>query len=328
MPKPTISRRAFLWTAAALACSPLASGRNRQDEPAGRPRRAAGPSYSLAHLTVLGCAPPEATHIAARAGYDFVSYRIIYMGLPNEPNYDLARNPAMLRDTKTALAATGLKLHDIELARIADGVDVKSYAPALETAAELGARRVISSVWTTKRDYALDALGELCDLAAKVGLSISLEFVTWTALANLQEALGALRSVNRGNLGLLVDVLHFNRSLVKPEELDAVPREWFHFAHICDAPKEIPSTAEGLIHTAREARLDPGEGAIDIAAIVNRMPEIPYSLEIPNLERVKELGYAEHARRCLEHAKGYFAAHPRTIHSARIPAAVSCLRTA
>jgi sugar phosphate isomerase/epimerase len=102
----------------------------------------------------------------------------------------------------------------------------------------------------------------------------------------------------------------FNRSRVKPEELDAVPRELFHFAHVCDAPKEISTTTDGLIHTGREARLDPGEGSIDIEAIVNRMPEIPYSLEIPNLERVKELGYAEHARRCLEHAKNYFAAHP------------------
>ena len=90
-----------------------------------------------------------------------------------------------------------------------------------------------------------------------------------------------------------------------------MPREWFHFAHVCDAPKEIPSTNEDLIHTAREERLYAGEGAIDIAAIVNRLPEVPYSLEIPNLGRVKELGYAEHAWRCLQTAKTYFSAHPR-----------------
>ena len=296
-----MNRRAFLKTAAALtttaALQPFA--------------KAATPKFSLAHLTVLGCAPPELTRIAARAGYDFVSYRIIFMGLANEPNYDLAHHPAMLRETKAALSASGLKLHDIELARIADGVDVKTYAPALETAAELGARRVISSIWTANRAYALDSLGQLCDLAGKVGLGISLEFVTWANVANLQEALAVRRAVNRGNLGLLVDVLHFNRSRVKLEELDPVPREWFHFAHICDAPREIPTTREGLIHTGREARLYPGEGAIDIAAIVNRMPEVPYSLEIPNLARVKELGYAEHARRCLESARQYFAIHRR-----------------
>jgi hypothetical protein len=69
------------------------------------------------------------TYIAARAGYDFVSFRTIYMGLPNEPNYALANNKEMLQQTRAALVETGLKVHDIELARIADGVDVKSYLP-------------------------------------------------------------------------------------------------------------------------------------------------------------------------------------------------------
>jgi len=289
------SRRAFLRTAAAAIAAPLWG--------------AAPPRFSLAHLTVLGCAPPEATQIAARAGYDFVSYRIISMGLANEPNYDLARNAAMLRDTKAALRNTGLQLHDIELARIADNVDVKTYAPALHTAAELGARRVIASIWTPRRNFAIDAMAELCDLAANAGLSVSLEFVTWAEVATLQDALQVRRAVNRGNLGLLIDVLHFHRSRVRLEELDAVPREWFHFAHVCDAPREIPSTVEEMIRTGREARLYPGEGATDIAAIVERLPAVPYSLEIPNLARVKELGYAEHARRCLESARSYFAAH-------------------
>ncbi len=305
-----VHRRTLLKTLAALVSAGTLSSRSAwQDESRGKPRGTTTRKFSLAHLTVLGCTPAEATHIAARAGYDFVSYRIIYMGLANEPNYDLARNPAMLRETRAALAATGLKLHDIELARIADGVDVKSYAPALETAAGLGARRVIASIWTKDRTFARESITELCELAERAGLSVSLEFVTWASVTNLQEALGVCRAVNRPNLGLLVDVLHFDRSRVKLEELAAVPREWFHFAHICDAPRQIPATVEGLIHDGREARLYPGEGAIDIAAIVRRMPEVPYSLEIPNLERVKELGYAEHARRCLQGAKKYFSAH-------------------
>jgi hypothetical protein len=30
--------------------------------------------FSLAQLTVMNCAPPEMTYLAARAGYDFVSF--------------------------------------------------------------------------------------------------------------------------------------------------------------------------------------------------------------------------------------------------------------
>jgi sugar phosphate isomerase/epimerase len=265
--------------------------------------------FSLAHLTVLGCAPPGMTRIAARAGYDFVSYRIIHMGLPNEPNYSLAENPRMLRETKAALAATGLRLHDIELARIIDGVDVASYFPAMEAGAELGARRVISSVWTKDRNYAVESLGKLCDLAAKVGLSISLEFVTWSNAPALQDVLSMLRAVRRPNCGLLLDTLHFHRSRVRLEELDAIPRDRFHFVHLSDAPQPVPASKEELIRTGREARLDPGQGAIDLAAILRRIPPVPYSLEIPNLERVRRLGYEEHARLCLEHAKAYIRRH-------------------
>ncbi len=293
MLSPCTSRRAFLKTTAVAACTSLWG--------------ATPPQFSLAHLTVLGCPPPEATRIAARAGYDFVSFRIISMSLANEPNYDLARNAAMLRETRAALRSTGLLHHEVELARIADNTDVKTYAPALQTAAELGARRVIASIWTANRSLAVDSLAELCGLAGQCGLSVSLEFVTWAKVANLQDALDVLRAVGRTNLGLLIDVLHFHRSRVRLEELDGIPRSWFHFAHISDAPREIPSAVDELIRTGREARLYPGEGAIDIAGIVSRLPPIPYSLEIPNLTRVKQLGYAGHARRCLENAQRYFA---------------------
>ena len=251
------------------------------------------------------------TYIAGRAGYDFVSYRPIFMGLPGEPNYNLAENKEMLRQTKTALAATGLKLLDIELARIYDGLDPKRYLPAMEIAAELGGRHVISSIWTPERNFAVDCYAGLCDIAKPLGLTVDLEFVTFADGNDLTAALVVLRAARRENCGILVDMLHFSRSRVALEDLDAVPRAWFHFVHLCDGPAAIPAAREDLIYTAREARLYAGEGGIDIAAILNRIPETPCSIELPNLARVKEIGYAEHAWRCLQTAKDYLDAHPR-----------------
>lgn len=267
--------------------------------------------YSLAHLTVLGCDPPEMTYIAAMAGYDYVSFRLMLMGLPGEPHSALAEDPAMLRQTRTALAETGLKVHDIELVHIHDALDAKSFVPEMEVGAELGARHMIVSVWTSDHDFAVDAIGKVCDLAKPYNLTANLEFVTWSHLTNLQQTVAICRDVNRENCGIMIDTLHFQRSRVALEELDSVPPEWFHFVHVCDAPPEIPSDREALIHTGRGERLYPGEGGIDIAAIVNRLPEVPYSLEVPHLVRAKELGYAEHARRCISSAKAYFAAHSR-----------------
>ncbi|MBZ2175531.1 sugar phosphate isomerase/epimerase [Schnuerera sp. xch1] len=261
--------------------------------------------FSLAHLTVLGCAPPEMTYIAAMSGYDYVSIRPIYMGLSGEPNYDLASNKEMLKQTKRALSSTNMKVHDIELARIYNGVDVKEYLPAFEVAAELGAKSVLSSIWTPNRDFYIEKFAELCDLAKSYRLTVDLEFVTWADVDNLEKAVDILNTVNRDNAGIMIDTLHFHRSRVSLEELDSIPREWFHFAHICDGPSDIPTTKEELIHTGRDERLYVGEGSIDIAAILKRIPEVVYSIELPHIKRVKEYGYAEHARRCLQTAKDY-----------------------
>lgn len=268
--------------------------------------------YSLAHLTAIGCTPPELTRIAARTGYDFVSLRIMMMKSSNELalDYSLAENPAMLRETRAALSETGLAVHDIELARIADEVDVKSYLPALEVGAELGVRNVISSIWTTDAARAQDQFNELCDMAQRLGQTINLEFVTWAAAGTLGAVAEVVRRSGHANAGILVDTLHFHRSRTSLDELRALPRNWFHFVHLCDAPDPIPTDREGLIFTGREERYYLGEGDIDIAAILSCMPPCVYSIELPSLQKVKEFGAEEHARRCLTRAQQYFAAHP------------------
>jgi sugar phosphate isomerase/epimerase len=261
--------------------------------------------FSLAHLTVLGCAPPEMTYIAAQAGYDFVSLRLIPLGLPGEHPF-LPEDKAMLRKTKAALDETGIRLLDMELARILIDVDPKTYVPAMEVAAELGARHVISSAWTrdrTDRDFIVERYGEICDLAKPFGLTVDLEFPTISRLTNLQEAADIVRAADRSNSGILLDTLYIHFSRVSLDELSALPRDWFHFMHICDTSEEIPTNREDMIHIVRDGRLYVGEGCIDFQAIFERLPAIPFSIELPNAKRIKELGYAGHARRCLETAK-------------------------
>ncbi|MBS3949617.1 MAG: sugar phosphate isomerase/epimerase [Peptococcaceae bacterium] len=264
--------------------------------------------FSLAHLTVLGCSPPEMVYIAAMAGYQHVGLRPIYMGLPGEPNYALAELPEMLSLTKAALQETGLGLNDIELARIVDGVDLERYEPAFEVSAMLGAKHVISSIWTSNKPYYIEKFGQLCELAAQYGMTVNLEFVTWAEVKNLKDACEVLQAVNCRNAGVLIDTLHAHRSRVSPHELANIPNNWIKLVHLCDGPVEIPTDRESLIFTGREARNYVGEGAIDIAAYLARLPQtVVLSLEIPNLARVKAYGYAEHARRCLVTAKEYVA---------------------
>lgn len=267
--------------------------------------------YSLAYLTILGCPPPEMINIAARTGYDFVSLRPIYMGLPGEPNFSLSDNKELMKQTKAALSETGVKLLDIELAKIFDGVDPKNYLPAMESAAELGGKHVLSSIWTDDRNFAIERFAELCELAKPFGLTVELEYVPIASVKNLSGTLDVLQMAKQDNAGLMVDIHHFHRAGDKVEDLDAVPREWLRFLHLCDAIKDIPASMDEMTRILREERSYVGEGGIDVASIVNRIPEIPCSIELPNLKRVQEYGFEEHARRCLQTAKEYFDQHPR-----------------
>ena len=261
--------------------------------------------FSLAHLTVLGCTLPDMTYIAGRTGYDFVSFRLIPMGVPGEKACH-PQDTVMIRKARTALADTGVRVLDIELARILPDVDPKVYLPAMEVGAELGARHLISSAWTTDasdRNFIVERYAEICDLAKPFGLTVDLEFPSFSRLTNLKETIDIVRAADRPNGGILVDTLYCHFSKVGLEELATIPRQWLHFMHICDTVPAIPETRDGMIRIARDDRLYVGEGCIDFAAIMERVPSIPLSIELPNAARVRALGYEGHARRCIEAAR-------------------------
>ncbi|MCE5202468.1 MAG: sugar phosphate isomerase/epimerase [Synergistaceae bacterium] len=264
--------------------------------------------FSLAHLTVLGWTPPEMIYNAHLIGYDYVSIRIISMGVKGEFDFDISKNKKMFDLTKQAMEDTGMEIYDIELARIADGVDVRNYERSFEAAARLGAKGMISSIWTDDKEYYIDQFATLCDLAAQYDLTVNLEFPTWASVYDMKGVREVIDTVKKPNAGIMLDTLHVYRSRVSMEELEACPKELYNLAHICDGPAEIPALTdkEALIHTGRDERYYVGEGAIDVAGMVKRMrPDTVLSIELPNLGYVAKWGYTEHARRCLVTAKEY-----------------------
>lgn len=259
--------------------------------------------YSLAHLSALSLSPPELVETAASAGYRYVGLRLTRV-VPADPLYALATDTVLMRETKARLAATGVKVLDIELARMGPETEPTSLQRFLETGAELGARHVIGQLPDPNRARKIERFAALCDMARAAGLTVELEFPSWTETPDLAEATHVLRAVNRPNAGMLIDMLHFARSRSSIEELKKLPREWFRFAHVCDAAREIPATREGLIQTARFERLFPGEGGIDVRGILAAMPrDIPYALEIPRATLGALVGERECARLAIKAAR-------------------------
>jgi len=255
--------------------------------------------YSLAHLSALSLSPPRLVEVAARAGYSCVGLRLNRV-TPNEPLYALAEDRALMAETKARLAETGVRVLDIELARLGPEQDARGYLPILEAGAELGAKHVLTQLPDPDFGRAVERFAALCDLAAPLGLGIDLEFLSWTETPDLARAARIVREARRPNAGILVDILHFERSGSRLDELKKLPREWFRYAQVCDAPAQAPATKEEVIHAARAARLFPGEGGLGVREILACLPpDIPYALEIPRAFLSQLLGVEEYVKLAL-----------------------------
>jgi sugar phosphate isomerase/epimerase len=242
---------------------------------------------------------------AARIGYRYVGLRLAAV-TANEPRYPLPFDEKMMSETQAAIAYTGVDVLDIELARLAPETDVTSFIPMLEAGARLGAKHVIAQTPDPERNRAIERYARLCELARPLDLSVDLEFITWTDTADLAAATAIVSAANQPNGGILVDTLHFCRSRCSLEALRALPRSWFRFAQVCDAPAQAPTTTEGLIHAARNERMFLGDGGLDVRGILDALPQnIPYSLEIPMNTLARTLGPELRAHMALLAARRY-----------------------
>jgi sugar phosphate isomerase/epimerase len=262
--------------------------------------------FSLAHLTVLGTPPLDLIQIAADAGYDYASIRMTPVA-EGEHVTPLAGDRDMVRRVSKRLADTGLQVLDVELARLGPDDEPDKYRGVLEAAASIGARHVLGQLNDPDGNRAVERFGRLCDLALEFGLTVDLEFPSWSETGDLTAAVAVLRAVDRTNAGILVDTLHFFRSNSSIDELAALPPEWFRFVQLCDAPADSAPTVEGVINTARSARSLPGYGHLPLRELLEHLPAGPYSLEVPNLVLRHELGTTEYARLVLATARDVVA---------------------
>jgi sugar phosphate isomerase/epimerase len=263
--------------------------------------------YSLAYLTSVPLSPADALVLAAKLGYKHTGVRIAPAS-PGGEFHPLATDAAMLRETIARNRDTGATVFDVEIVRLAADFKLARFAPFLETCGALGARAILVAGDDPDEERLTASFAAFCDAAAKYGLTADLEFMPWTKVPNAKTALRIVSKAARPNGRILVDSLHAGRSATTLADIAAIPRAMLSYAQLCDAPAEIPATHEGLIHTARFARLLPGEGGIDLVGMLSQLPsDLPISLEIPNEERLPALGAEEWGRQALAAAKAVVA---------------------
>jgi len=242
-------------------------------------------ALSLAALTVLDLAPPEQVRCAAGAGYSHVGLRPV-PATDSEPTWALVGDTPLRRDVLAALRDSGIGVLDIEILRLKPETDVAAFEPVLETGAVLGARFVLVAGNDPDEARTVERLGCLAELASRYGLMPCLEPMPWTDVGDFAQALRIVEATGRGDVGVLVDPLHFDRGGSDAVEIGSAAPGRLPYMQLCDAPAERPSDLQGLLLQARAERLPPGEGGLDLRRLLAAMPAgQPLSLEVPMVSR-------------------------------------------
>jgi len=177
---------------------------------------------------------------------------------------------------------------EAELFRIADLVGARS----------LNAADVLGGRWGV--DEGAEAYAALCDRAAEHGLIVHLEWLAWSRIPNLATAWEIVRSADRPNGGLNVDMWHCARTGTTSEDLLAIPGDRVLAIQIDDGPA---LAEEDLVEATLHDRLLPGEGAFDLVGYLRALRTIeavaPIGIEVFS-DDLHALGPLDAARRAAE----------------------------
>lgn len=252
---------------------------------------------SLAHLGFLDVSPPDLVATAAEAGFDAVGLRISPADRTDRP-FPLHGDAALLRRTRQRMEITGVSVLDVEVVRLDGAIDAEALDPVIDTAAELGASYLVVNSSDPEPTRLAEQFERLCVAAEAAGLLPALEFVPYSAVRTLADAVAIVHS---GLGGILVDALHLYRSGGSPGDLAGVTGVCLPYLQICDAPLSAPGGGlPGLVHESRHRRLPPGEGELALPELLSVLPHgCPVSVEAPSDElraRYGDVGLAKRLR--------------------------------
>jgi sugar phosphate isomerase/epimerase len=236
---------------------------------------------SLSHLTVLDATPPDLVTAAARAGFDAVGVRVWPGG--DEPAYPMLGDTPMVRETLARLADTGVRVFDVEVLRLRPDSRFDDALRILDTGVRLGARAALVICNDPDEDRLVDRFAAVCRAAGERGLRACLEFMVFSSVKTLPDALRILDRVRSPAAAVLVDALHLQRSGGTPVDLARLPAGLLPYAQVCDGPFEpVRPPEDAALAEARTGRLLPGDGALPLRDLVAALPAgAPLAVEAP-----------------------------------------------
>lgn len=260
-------------------------------------------TFSMAYLTANGLPPLEAVRLAGGLGFDQISFRLLPAG-PGDAPPPLLTDDTLVADVMAAMGDHGLTMSDAEMIRMDDNTDLDRFRPFLERCRQMGAKHILVAGDDLDRARITDTYGRLCELTWEYELTADLEFMPWTGIKNIADARELVEAASHPAAAILFDCLHFDRCDSTLDEISAIPRNMMNYVQICDGPIPYDTAGAAMMTLGRTARLAPGDGGIDLKAIVARLPDdIPVSVEVPNMELRDQIGAGQLVERAFERTR-------------------------
>jgi sugar phosphate isomerase/epimerase len=260
----------------------------------------------LAPTTIPQAGPLDYIEAAAAAGYRHIGLRL--NPSPGLPFYPVVGNGALIGEMKARLAGAGLRVLDVYSFYLQGDTDVTAFKPAIELAAEFGAKYLVTmgadADWSRQRDNFI----RICEIAAGCDLTCIVEPAVIRPLANVAQTQRLIRESGCANVAICVDPLNFSRAGDRAADLKGIDRKLLPYAQICDGligPDEPNPALLGRMSPNQRTLL--GQGNVPLADILDALPPaLPLSIELPPPSG-REVGAAEWAKIVLEDAQSYLA---------------------
>lgn len=143
-----------------------------------------------------------------------------------------------------------------------------------------------------------DAVRSFANSIDELDVTVALEFNWGPLVKSLASAVEVCKQVGRPNVGVLFDPAHYHCTVTKLEDLDQQSIPWIKHVHLDDMQDK-----PGELSNCNSDRVLPGEGILDLAALIARIESGGYtgafSIEMFN-DELWELPPTEAARRCYE----------------------------
>lgn len=169
-----------------------------------------------------------------------------------------------------------------------------------EAAVALGATGVNSLLvcpGTASKEQATEAMADLADQAAAIGVDVYMEFSRSRPIPDPQASAEVVAATGRANCGLTVDFWHVHYGPGDFADFASIPGYLIGAIQLNDAPADVP---DDLGWATRYQRCVPGEGVMELANALRTLRDAgcqaPLTLEVFDGSRLEALGAVGFAR--------------------------------